>query len=385
MNMKTILFVDDEPNILRGLRRLLHPLNRQWIMHFAESGAQALEIMAEHDIQALVTDMRMPGMNGYELLQEVRRRHPQVIRIVLTGQPDKETYCELMTLSHYFLWKPVKNEDLKLLLNMIRDLDQQLNNPQLLQLLGGLTSLPSLPPLFHRLMRLFDDQETSSEDIAEVISEDISMAAQLLKLVNSSFFSLNRQIVTVQDAVTYLGMEILRHLVIAQHIFSSCQNREREEFQLDQMWEHSLCTATLARSIGEFISEDPTTGSSAYLAGLLHEIGKLVLIHHLPEQYSEILRQCADEGKRQSEVEMKLLGTNHAIIGGYLTSLWGLPHNITEAITLHHGAPDVPEVCRLSPVLEAVWHANRICRGDMTHSLKYQDIVRKWQHLPLKY
>ncbi|MBM9616418.1 HDOD domain-containing protein [Desulfobulbus rhabdoformis] len=379
--MKTILFVDDEPNILRGLRRMLHPLKKQWNMHFAEGGVEALEIMATHDIQALVTDMRMPGMNGYELLQEVRKRHPQIIRIVLTGQPDKETYCELMTMSHYFLWKPIRNEDLKLLMDMIRDLDHRLHEPNLLELLGGLNSLPSLPPLFHKLMDLFEDQETTSNDIAEVVGEDIAMTAQLLKLVNSSFFSLNREILTVHEAVNYLGLEILRHLVIAQHIFNSCNDQERKEFHLDALWEHSLCTATLAREIGEFISDDPTTGSSAYLAGLLHEIGKLVLVHHMPEQYTKILDNCETEGQCQSEVEMKFLGTNHAIIGGYLTSLWGLPHNITEAISLHHGTEDAPEVCRLSPVLEAVWHANRICKGDMSKSEKYRDVVKNFQHV----
>nr|WP_320012504.1 response regulator [uncultured Desulfobulbus sp.] len=379
--MKTILFVDDEPNILRGLRRMLHPLKKQWTMYFAESGAEALEIMAEHDIQALVTDMRMPRMNGYELLQEVRKLYPQIIRIVLTGQPDKETYCELMTLSHYFLWKPIRNEDLQLLLEMIRDLDQRLHEPKLLELLGGLSSLPSLPPLFHKLMDLFENQETTTNDIADVVAEDIAMTAQLLKLVNSSFFSLNREILTVHEAVTYLGLEILRHLVIAQHVFNSCNEQERQAFRLDDLWQHSLCTATLAREISEFISDDPTSGSSAYLAGLLHEVGKLILVHHMPNEYAQILRRCEEEGIAQSEAEMDLLGTNHAIIGGYLTSLWGLPHNITEAIALHHGNDDAPEICRLSPILEAVWHANKICNGDMSNSEKYQDIAKKFQHL----
>lgn len=380
--MKTILFVDDEPNILRGLRRLLHPVKRQWNMHFAESGVQALAIMAEEEIQVLVTDMRMPGMNGYELLQEVCRRHPQIIRIVLTGQPDKETYCELMSLSHYFLWKPVRSEDIKLLLEMIRDLDLHLRDPQLLQVLGGLNSLPSLPPLYQRLIALIDNQETTRTQIAEVINEDISMAAQLLKLVNSSYFSLNRQIVTIQEAVAYLGLDILRHLVLVRHIFSSCSPQQREDFQLDRIWEHSLCTATLSRAIAESISDSPTIARSAYLAGLLHEIGKLVLIHHLPEQYTEVLRLCAEQGRRQGEVEMEVIGANHAVIGGYLTSLWGLPHNITEAIALHQGAPTAPEACRLSPVLESVWHANRFCQGDFTHSVAYQDVVQQWQHLP---
>lgn len=381
MSMKTILFVDDEPNILRGLRRMLNPLKRQWAMSFAESGAQALEIMAVGEIQVLVTDLRMPGMGGYELLKEVCRRHPQIIRIVLTGQPDKATYCEVMTISHYFLWKPVNNEDLTLLLAMIHDLDQQLHDPKLLQLLGGLTTLPSLPPLYHRLMTLIDNEATTNAEIAEVINEDISMVAQILRLVNSSYFSLNRHIVTINEAVNYLGLDILRHLVLARHIFSMTEAHQRQEYHLDELWQHSLCTATLARAIGEYISSDPTIGSTAYLAGLLHEIGKLILINHLPEQYQEILRRSAEQGRRQSDVEMELLGSHHAFIGGYLTSLWGLPHPITEAITMHHSAPTAPEICRLSPVLEAVWHANRICHGDQTHSLKYQDVVQQWQHL----
>lgn len=381
MSMKTILFVDDEPNILRGLRRMLHPLKRQWTMHFAEGGAQALEIMATGDIQVLVTDLRMPGMGGYELLKEVCRRHPQIIRIVLTGQPDKATYCEVMTISHYFLWKPVNNDDLTLLLDMIQHLDQQLHDPHLLQLLGGLTTLPSLPPLYHRLMALIDSENATNAEIAEVVNEDISMAAQILRLVNSSYFSLSRSIVTIHEAVNYLGLDILRHLVLARHVFTMTKEQQREEYRLDELWQHSLCTATLARAIGEYISSDPTVGNSAYLAGLLHEIGKLILINSLPEQYQAILRRTAQEGRRQSEVEMELLGTHHAFIGGYLTSLWGLPYPITEAITMHHCAPTAPEICRLSPVLEAVWHANRICRGDQTHSLKYQEVVQQWQHL----
>lgn len=381
MSTKTILFVDDEPNILRGLRRMLHPLKRQWTMSFAESGAQALDIMAKNAIQVLVTDLRMPGMGGHELLKEVCRRHPQIIRIVLTGQPDRETYCEVMTISHYFLWKPVNNEDLTLLLAMIHDLDRQLHDPNLLQLLGGLTSLPSLPPLYHRLMALIDNEQATTAEIAAVINEDIAMAAQLLRLVNSSYFSLNRRIVTIHEAVNYLGLDILRHLVLARHIFSITENAQREEYRLDELWQHSLCTATLAMTIAEYISNDPTIGSSAYLAGLLHEIGKLILINALPDQYQEILRRCTEQGRRQSEVELELLGSHHAFIGGYLTSLWGLPHPITEAITMHHSAPMTPEICRLSPVLEAVWHANRICHGDQTHSHKYQDVVQQWQHL----
>lgn len=381
MTKKTIVFVDDEPNILNGLRRMLYPLQKDWDMVFAEGGAKALEILAQTDVSILVSDMRMPGMNGFELLQTVRKRFPNVIRVMLTGQPDKEVYCEVMAISHYFLWKPAKLEELKMLFDSIRDLDTSLHDTNLLHILGSITSLPSLPSLFYRLTELIENQETNSTQIAAVINEDIAMAAQILKLVNSAFFTLSRRIETIQEAVAYLGLDILRQLTLAQQIFAQCSEKERITFKLDELWQHSLCTATLAKAIAEHDSVSVTIGNSAYLAGLLHEIGKLILTRHLPEIYAAILLEVQEQGKSQVQVESERLGTNHAIIGGYLVSLWGLPHPITEAVSRHHAPSLSAETSKISPILEAVWHANRICRGDYSQSEKYQDVMTKWQHI----
>jgi DNA-binding NtrC family response regulator len=119
MTRKTILFVDDEPDILKGLRRMLYPLREKWDMLFAESGAEALETMQHNKISVLITDMRMPAMNGVQLLQTVQEHNPEIIRVMLTGQPDIETYHEVTTLSHYFLWKPTRFEDFEALFDRI--------------------------------------------------------------------------------------------------------------------------------------------------------------------------------------------------------------------------------------------------------------------------
>lgn len=379
MSRKTILFVDDEPLLLNGLRRMLYPLRHQWDIHFADSGAKALELMDELPVAVLVTDMRMPGMNGFRLMQAVQERHPLVIRVMLTGQPDKEVYCEVMTICHYFLWKPVKLEEIQQLLSMISALDASLHDENLMRLIGRITALPSLPPLFNRLMALMDNQDTINSEIAEVVKEDMAMTAQILKLVNSAFFTLTRRIDTIENAIAYLGLDMLRQLILVTHLFTQCSKQVRDTYALDDLWQHCLCTATLAKSIAEVNTGDASAANNAYLAGLLHEIGKLILIAQLPETYSAILKQTAEEGRPQTEVETSTLGTNHAAIGGYLTSLWGLPHTITEAVTLHHTTAASAELSKVSPVLEAVWHANRICRGDATNSLKYLDILVKWQ------
>jgi len=378
VNKKTVVFVDDEPKILKGLRRTLDPLRDDWEMLFAESGAQALEILGQTKVTALITDMRMPGMSGFELLQTVHQSFPSVIRAILTGQPDRKDFSQIMAVSHYLLWKPAKFEELNVLLNIIKDTCNSLHDENLLQLVGGINCLPSLPPLYNRLIHLIEDQMASSAIIAAIIEEDMSMTAQVLKLVNSAYFNVKRRVESIQDAISYLGMDILSQLVLAQNLFSQCSEQESRTFRLAELWQHSLCTASMAKAIASSMeNKSAFMANRAYLAGLLHDIGKLVLIRHLPDTYIKILQHVQQSGKSQIEVEDELLGVDHAVIGGYLIALWGLPHNIVEATTLHHRTSMRVDLGKVSPVLEAVWHANRICHGDCTQSQKYQEIIER--------
>ena len=113
MDKRKILFVDDEPNILQGLRRMLHSMRRDWDMEFAESGQQALELLNNSHFDVVVTDMRMPGMNGLELLNEIKRLYPEVIRIVLSGQASKEIIIQSVGPIHQYLSKPTNSYKMK--------------------------------------------------------------------------------------------------------------------------------------------------------------------------------------------------------------------------------------------------------------------------------
>jgi len=374
MTRKQVLFVDDEPKILKALRRVLYPVQKQWQLFFAESGAEALAILARQPIDVLVTDMQMPGMNGLELLKQSRLLSPRVVRVMLTGQPSRELFCEVLTVCHYFLWKPVNNQELINLLEGISDLDSSLRDERLLALIGGMTSLPSLPVLYTRLTDLLNCEQSNAAQIAAVVNEDMAMAAQVLKLVNSAYFGISRQFSSLQEAVAYLGLDILRQLVLVHHLFSECTSSAICKFHLEVLWQHSLCTARLAKAIAETKSQDPHFGQNAYMAGLLHDIGKLVLIRHLPEIYAAVLARCG-HGHCQIDCEEELLGTNHASIGGYLSSLWGLPHTVTQVLTFHHHDMTTEERVRLYPVSEVVWHADRLCNNDGARSENYRHLL----------
>ncbi|MEN8189379.1 MAG: response regulator [Thermodesulfobacteriota bacterium] len=371
---KSILFVDDEKNILQGLRRMLYAKSREWELIFALSGKEALTIMDGKEIGVVISDMRMPGMNGYELLKSVREQHPEIIRIMLTGQPDKDIFQEVMTVSHYFLWKPTSFEEFKTILDRIRDLDEILEDRQLVSLIGGISSLPSLPDLFLRLTELLNSEDTDCSTVASVISEDMAMTTQILKLVNSAFFNLCRDVHSLQDAITYLGLEAVRSFVLVQHLFSQCTDKEYREFKLEQLWQHSFQVAELAKKICIAQECETTLCEQAYLGGLIHDIGKLIFSHHLPEQYRKVLALDSTDPTDQLELEKELLGASHAAIGGYLTSLWGLPRTITEAICFHHN--DLPDQLSMtSPILKAVWHADRLCHGDERLSAEFADLI----------
>ena len=378
MSKKSILFVDDERNILKGLRRMLYPLRGNWSMFFVESGAEALETMEERKVDVVISDMRMPGMDGFELLQTIRKEYPEVVRVMLTGQPDQEMYHEVMKISHYFLWKPVKFEEIEAVFGRVETLDSSLNNEKLIKLIGGISSLPSLPTLYRRLTQLLEATETDAAQIAAVVEEDMAMAVQILKLVNSAFLGLSRRIETLQEAIAYLGLDMVRSLVLVQHLFSQCSHEEHTQFQFDVLWKHSFCTATVSRKIAAAGAMETSFQDSAYLAGLLHDIGKLILAHHLPDVYREILVNAAQQGRNVSEVEMEVLGADHAQIGAYLTSLWGLPRVIIESVALHHKSV-VPDSSSVSPVLGAVWHANRLCNKDFSQSAEYLEFVEDFE------
>jgi HD-like signal output (HDOD) protein len=381
MPEKTVLFVDDEPRILQGLRRMLHPLSREWNLLFADSGEAAMRLLEQTDVTAVVSDMRMPGMNGFTLLRSIGSRYPHIVRVLLTGQPDKEMYCDVMAMSHYFLWKPAQYQDLKKLLETIGNLSDTLGDQRLRQIIGGIRTLPVLPSAFQELTALMDNPDSRMEEVVAILERDISMAAQILKLVNSAYFGLSRRVSTLKEAISFLGLDILRQLVLMQHLFARIPESEVRRFRIDRLWQHSFCTATLAKDI---IENSPVKcknlSNVAYLAGLLHDIGKLVLFFYLPEASAEAREKLAFKEAKTSD-ETAEFGADHTAIGGYLTSLWGMPHAITEAVTMHHAEHLDETAMRISPVLAAVWHADRICRGKQVPEGQHRELTQKWRQI----
>lgn len=334
--MKRVLFVDDEPLVLQALQRMLRSMRSEWEMTFAESAARGLELMMTAPFDVVVSDMRMPGMDGAVFLNEVKNRHPRTVRLALSGHADADLVMRCVGATHQFLAKPCEPELLKSVIRRALRLEQVLVAPSLRQLTARLEHLPSVPSIYAELLRALGDPQISSRQVAEIVGRDIAMTAEILKLVNSAFFGLSQPIQSPFDAVEHLGLEVLRSLVLVVHAFSEYRNVPIGGVQLQTLWQHSQTTASLARRISLAEKLGTQISEEAFVAALLHDVGKLVLAANLPELYTRVIETSTLRHAPLCEVETQILGATHAEVGGYIMGLWGLPVSLVEAITLHH-------------------------------------------------
>lgn len=331
--MKRILFVDDEPRILEGLQRMLRSSRKQWEMSFAKSGDEALQLLAAEPYDVIVTDMRMPGMDGAQLLKLVRERYPGVIRIVLSGQFEADAAMRVVQAAHQFLTKPCEASKLQEVIDRFCRGDELVFDAGTRGLIAAVGELPPLPRTYAALVAALNDPQTSLDQVGSIVEGDVAVAAKVLQLVNSAFFGLSREIATVSMAVGYLGFDVLKQLVMAVELFRTfvCE-RPIAGFSVEEIQRHSRCVAGIAARLP--VGQQQAAATS--VAALLHDVGKLVLAVHLPEVFERALQASLSEKRPLYRVEESIHGTTHAEIGAYLLALWGLPASIVQAVLRHH-------------------------------------------------
>jgi len=356
--MKKIIFVDDQPNILQGLKRMLRHMRNEWEMAFAGSGKEALAIMARESFDVIVSDMRMPGMDGTQLLAEVMKKHPHTIRIVLSGHSDPVVTMRSVGVTHQFLSKPCDPDQLKHTVVRACALRNIFNGKDLKEMVSQMESLPSLPSLYIELLNALDSPNPSIEKVAKVISKDVAMTVRILQLVNSAFFGLCRNVSSPTQAVTFLGLETIKALVLTVKVFSQFDIQNMKNFSIEEYWRHSMLVGARAKEIARLQESEQLMIESTFMAGLLHDVGKLVLATNLSGKYDEVMGLSCQTGVPIERVELEKFGATHAELGSYLLGIWGLPDQIVEAVAFHHNPVKCPELSFLP--LTAVHVANAL-------------------------
>jgi HD-like signal output (HDOD) protein len=339
--MTRVLFVDDDPLVLQGLRRVIRASKADWEHEYATSGTEALELLAQQRYDIIVTDMRMPGMDGAELLAEVMRRYPHMVRIVLSGQAEQTTILRSIASTHQYLWKPYDAGTLHQTLTRARALRELLASERLKRLVSQLDTLPSPPDLYFAVLEECRSPEGSLARIAEIVARDVAMTAKILHLVNSAFFGRRQRVVSPLQAVQLLGLNTIKALVLSTHVFTEFRGADADRSFVERLQAHSVRASACARLIAASERSNEQVVEDACVGALLHDTGELVLIANLPGEAARVRRWARDNGTTAWDAEVELLGASHAAVGAYLLGLWALPDSVVEAVAYH----DMPRRC----------------------------------------
>jgi HD-like signal output (HDOD) protein/CheY-like chemotaxis protein len=347
--MKRLLFVDDDAMVLDGLRRALRCMRQEWEMQFVGGGAAALEALGREPFDAIITDMRMPGMDGAQLLELVKERHCDVVRIVLSGQSQKDSVLRSIGPAHQVMSKPCDLKELRTRLSQAFAMRDLLRNPALAAVVSKLRSIPSLPTLYNELTMALSDENTSLVEIEEIISRDVGMAAKILQLANSAFIGARSHVSSLSHALSLIGAEIIRSMMLSIHVFSQFDGHSSAAAYLPALWDHSLATASLAQRIAITETGSKSMAEESFTTGLLHDVGKIILLAELPQEYKGVVEQMDGVSRSIRDLEMERVGCTHEQIGAYLMSVWGLPESIVRAVE-HHDQPSEVEETQFTPL-----------------------------------
>jgi HD-like signal output (HDOD) protein len=308
---------------------------RRWDMSFADGAAEALATLRSRPCDVIITDYRMPGMDGAQLLDLVRSDYPGTARVILSGQTNEDNLLKIMVLAHEFLTKPTTPEQLVLTIERLLGVRMVTAGGRL----PGVAlseSLPSAPNTLLELTEALDADDASAKSVGSVIERDPAATAKVLQLVNSSAYTAGRTVSDVAQAVALLGLHAVRGLVLMHDLIRTFDaDGVLPADWIEKLTVHSVETSRLAR----LLSPDAPWESHAFAAGLLHETGQLVLATSRPGDFRQVLEswQAGDAPLAVSEAEA--FDVSHAEVGASLLALWGLPAAVIEAVAAHATAP----------------------------------------------
>lgn len=336
----SLLLVDDDLSHLESIEAALRDVRPAWKLRFAQSGDDALSRLEREPADVVVSKLHMQRMDGADLLTQVREKYPRCIRLMASGRDDREGMRKALAVAHQFLARPCDPSQLRSAVSRASMLQSRLHSLAVTQALGMLGTLPALPRLYYDLTREMDSEHATSTSVCAILEQDVAMTARILQVVNSALFAHKRQLTHVHDAVTYLGFEPIRSLVLAAGLFRAMSSIcAPPGFSLDAVQQHSMRVARIAMSLLRDVDERKT----AFSAAMLHDIGQIVLALGLPKEYAVVSTHCARDNRSRFAVEQDVHGCTHAEVGAHLLAMWGLPNALVEAVAFHHAPSALPE------------------------------------------
>jgi len=329
---RTILLVDDERQVIRSLQRLL--MTTDYRVLTALSAREGLALLEKETVHLVMSDMRMPEMDGYEFLNIVKKRYPRVIRLMLTGYSEESVVLKALedNTVKVYLFKPWKNEELLETLRQVFETFDLLNSSKLLEMVNNAAFLPTIEEAYWDIMESME-RESDLSQIATLIERDASIASKVLRLANSAYYGARTG--SLHKAVTYIGLKHTRHLVVSTAIIGFFQGPKHARPLMQRLWKQAALSHRLYQHLYHHHLNRKMPENNIP-AALLHNIGVMFLLSYFGESYTNLLFHADEQGHALEDCERKAYGTNHMEAGGYLLSWWNFPFPVVEAALYHH-------------------------------------------------
>lgn len=330
--MKQILLVDDELLILKALKRILS--NTDFHVIAFESGKEALMFLENQSVDMLITDIRMPEMDGIQFLEIVKHRYPDIIRLVLSGYSDEKTIYRLFeqNLAKMCIYKPWNNDELLNIINQVFETNNALNSNCVLQVIKKIDNLPVLNNIYNELCILVDSNASISE-IEHLLMKDQAIIADILRIANSAYMNIKTG--SIRKAISYIGLKYIKDIVLVASLpkLQGIDKLNKHIYEL--FYNHSMLTNKLCCLIySNFLAKEIPQDSSCI--GLLHEVGRIILMNNFPDEYTKIIKLASVDKRHLYQIETDIFGVGHQIMSSYLLNWWGFPFNLVDAILNHH-------------------------------------------------
>lgn len=336
----TVLLVDDEPKVIKGLERSLSLLETDWNILVAFSGEEGLRLLEEESVDVVLSDLRMPVMDGAAFLKTVRSRHPGVIRFVLSGYADKHLMLEAERYAHQYLVKPCTAQKVVESVKKVYETYSRINNKEVLDVVSNSEGLLSGDGLVGELLRVTDDPECSIDSLKELIIKDPPIYASILKISNTAFFGSSGEIESIDQALMILGIDFVKAIGLVELMKREITLSPSQSHFAERVFEHSIEARQLVVHFAGAIG-NPKFVQRIQSIALLHDLGKLILLDYAGDRYMKMCADSLEQDKECWRLEREIFGCDHAAIGAYLFELWGFPEEIVRGVAWHHCPEDL--------------------------------------------
>jgi HD-like signal output (HDOD) protein len=339
--MSDILFIDNDDGQFDAIKKPIYG----WSIHSRQTLEEGKEFLLQNEnTNIVIVNVDLHGLEGIQFLSDIKLGLPEIVRFSAIANEAAPISLKASSVSNQCIAKPYIENELKVLLMRAVSLRERLSGCTFRERLHEISGLPSLPKLYKEITDEMYSPNPSLARVSELIEQDISLSAKILQVVNSAAIGLRNEVTLVSQAATLLGMEKLSSMVLLAEVYSMVGNATLPAgFSLEGLWAHSLKVANYSKIISQEAIEDRQLADSSMTAGMLHDVGMVILAAHFSTELVTVLSITKEQELTLWDAEKEVFGTTHAEIGGYLLELWGLPDPIVEAVTFHDLPSSIPE------------------------------------------